>query len=43
MHQPMSDVVLVPGNTWNAQGWIRDTILGLPTSNLTNGLEIVFQ
>ena len=42
--QPTGAVAVVPGDTWNFQAWFRDTSMaGTPTSNLSNGLEVVFQ
>ncbi|MCY3002969.1 MAG: VCBS repeat-containing protein [Planctomycetota bacterium] len=33
---------LEPGSAWNFQFWYRDTLKGLPTSNLTNGVRAIF-
>jgi endonuclease I len=33
---------VVPGETWNFQAWYRDTVLGFPSSNFTDGLEVTF-
>lgn len=33
---------LEPGSAWNFQFWYRDTLKGVPTSNLTNGVRAVF-
>ena len=34
---------VVAGETWNFQAWFRDKVAGMPTSNFTDGIEIVFQ
>ena len=39
---PSSFVSIAAGETWNFQAWYRDTILGFPTSNFTDGLTITF-
>ncbi|MEM9380365.1 MAG: hypothetical protein AAGB93_10495 [Planctomycetota bacterium] len=36
-------VSIQAGETWNFQGWHRDLAGGAPTSNLTDGVEILFQ
>ena len=41
--QPMGAVSTNAGDTWNFQTWFRDSSPGGPTSNFTNGLEILFQ
>ena len=33
---------VVAGETWNFQAWFRDKTGGVPTSNFTDGIEIVF-
>ncbi len=33
---------VVAGETWNFQCWFRDKVGGVPTSNFTDGIEIVF-
>ncbi|NUP95903.1 MAG: VCBS repeat-containing protein [Planctomycetaceae bacterium] len=33
---------LEPGSAWNFQFWYRDTLKGLATSNLTNGVRAIF-
>ena len=38
-----SFVSVVAGETWNFQAWYRDTIAGLPTSNLSDAVSILFQ
>ncbi len=41
--QPTGPVVVLPGDTWNFQTWFRDSSMaGTPTSNLSDGLEVVF-
>jgi hypothetical protein len=39
---PTGLVAVVPGETWNFQGWHRDAVSGSATSNFTNGLSIAF-
>ena len=39
---PFGPVPINIGETWNFQGWFRDTNMTGPTSNLTNGLEVMF-
>ena len=34
---------VVGGETWNFQCWFRDKVGGVPTSNFTDGIEIVFK
>ncbi len=34
---------VVAGETWNFQAWIRDKVASVPTSNFTDGIEILFQ
>ncbi|MEM6572582.1 MAG: hypothetical protein AAF957_29475, partial [Planctomycetota bacterium] len=41
--QPNGFVSIQPGETWNFQGWHRDSLMGSATSNFTDGLEILFQ
>ena len=31
------------GETWNFQGWYRDVVIGMPTSNFTDGISVLFQ
>ncbi|MEE2941699.1 MAG: hypothetical protein VX460_15030, partial [Planctomycetota bacterium] len=38
-----SFVSVVAGETWNFQAWYRDTVSGLPTSNLSDAVSILFQ
>lgn len=40
---PMGFVGVQPGEAWNYQAWFRDSVMGTPTSNMTNGLEITYQ
>lgn len=42
--QPNGTVVVQAGDSWHFQFWHRDTILGLglPTSNFTNGVRVLF-
>jgi len=40
---PNALVAIAAGETWSFQGWHRDIVAGLPTSNFTDGLEITFQ
>ena len=42
MPQPTGTVVVQPGETWNFQCWYRDTLLGFPTSNFSDGLAVLF-
>jgi hypothetical protein len=39
---PTGLVQVLPGETWNFQGWHRDTNGGSSTSNLTNGSSVTF-
>ncbi len=39
---PSGLVSISPGETWNFQAWYRDTVLGIPISNFTDGLAITF-
>jgi hypothetical protein len=40
---PTGLVSVAPGETWNFQAWYRDAVGGVPTSNFTDGLEVLFQ
>jgi hypothetical protein len=40
--QPTGAVAGMPGDEWNFQLWYRDMNPG-PTSNLSNGLQVVFE
>ncbi len=35
-------ITIMAGDTWNFQGWYRDTPAGVGTSNFTNGLSVTF-
>ena len=39
---PTGLVSIAPGETWSFQAWYRDSVLGFPASNLTDGLAITF-
>lgn len=39
---PTGFVSVAAGQTWNFQGWFRDTVGGVATSNYTEGLSIPF-
>lgn len=42
--QPNGSVAVIAGETWNFQAWMRDiSATGNPTSNFSDGLQIVFQ
>ncbi|MEZ6015124.1 MAG: M12 family metallo-peptidase [Planctomycetota bacterium] len=41
--QPNAPVVVLPGETWRFQLWYRDSLLGVPTSNFTDAVGILFQ
>jgi hypothetical protein len=36
-------VAALVGDTWSFQAWYRDSAGGQPTSNLTDGLEVLFR
>lgn len=40
--QPNGLVAVTPGQTWNFQGWFRDSLGGAATSNFTDGVRVVF-
>ncbi|QDV07931.1 hypothetical protein Poly30_34670 [Planctomycetes bacterium Poly30] len=40
--QPNGLVAITPGQTWHFQAWFRDAVGGLPTSNFTDGVRVVF-
>ncbi|MEM6672098.1 MAG: hypothetical protein AAF726_04600 [Planctomycetota bacterium] len=40
---PTGLVTVMPGETWNFQGWHRDSVMGTATSNFTDGLSVTFQ
>ena len=41
--QPTGNVAVLPGETWNFQCWYRDSLLGIPVSNFTDGYTITFE
>lgn len=41
--QPAGSVAVMAGDTWYAQGWHRDTVLGTPTSNFTGAISVDFR
>ena len=41
--QPTGNVAVLPGETWNFQCWYRDSFLGIPVSNFTDGYTITFE
>ncbi|MGB0330235.1 MAG: zinc-dependent metalloprotease [Planctomycetota bacterium] len=41
--QPTGFVGVTAGETWNFQSWYRDQLLGFPSSNFTEAIEILFQ
>ena len=42
--QPQPGLVsIAAGDTWNYQGWYRDTVAGQAASNFTNGVTVSFQ
>ncbi|MFT6108008.1 MAG: choice-of-anchor B domain-containing protein [Bradymonadia bacterium] len=41
--QPTSMIAIQPGETWNFQCWYRDSVVGVPTSNFSEGYAITFQ
>lgn len=40
---PTGLVTVNAGEAWNFQAWHRDTAMGTPTSNFTDGIEITFK
>ncbi len=40
---PAGTVAVQPGETWRFQAWYRDSLLGIPTSNFTDALEVLFR
>ncbi len=40
--QPTGSVPAMIGNSWSFQAWHRDSIIGIPTSNFTDGVRITF-
>ncbi|MEM1453406.1 MAG: hypothetical protein AAGI22_30160 [Planctomycetota bacterium] len=41
--QPVGPVAAAAGETWNFQGWYRDSVGGSATSNFTDGVSVVLQ
>ena len=41
--QPTGFVGVTAGETWNFQSWYRDVVVGIPASNFTEAIEILFQ
>ncbi|MEL6712840.1 MAG: hypothetical protein AAFP86_03660, partial [Planctomycetota bacterium] len=41
--QPSTTVSVLSGETWYFQAWYRDSLLGTPTSNFTDGLRVTFE
>ena len=41
--QPLGAVSVMAGEGWNFQAWNRDSVLGIPISNFTDGLSVFFQ
>ena len=41
--QPNGSVAVAAGETWNFQGWFRDSVGGTATSNFTDGLSVTFR
>jgi hypothetical protein len=39
---PTGFVQVLAGQTWNFQSWYRDAVGGVPTSNFTDGLSLLF-
>ncbi len=40
--QPTGFVSILAGQTWNFQTWYRDAVGGVPTSNFTDGVSVLF-
>ncbi|MEM8710049.1 MAG: hypothetical protein AAGG01_03785 [Planctomycetota bacterium] len=40
--QPTGSAAAAPGESWRFQAWHRDTVAGMSTSNLTDGITITF-
>ncbi len=40
--QPTGSVPAMAGESWSFQAWHRDQVIGLPTSNFTDGVRITF-
>ncbi|MEM9380986.1 MAG: hypothetical protein AAGB93_13625 [Planctomycetota bacterium] len=41
--QPNGAIAIAAGQTWNFQGWFRDSVGGTATSNFTDGLSVTFE
>ncbi|QDV08031.1 Thermophilic serine proteinase precursor [Planctomycetes bacterium Poly30] len=41
--QPNGSVAAMPGDTWNFQAWYRDSLIGIPITNFTDGLSVFVQ
>ncbi len=41
--QPNGFVSVQAGESWSYQTWYRDTLMGAPTSNFTDGVTVMFQ
>ncbi|QDV08774.1 hypothetical protein Poly30_43290 [Planctomycetes bacterium Poly30] len=41
--QPGGSVVAAPGDVWHFQAWYRDAIIGIPTSNFTDGAALLLR
>ena len=39
---PTGLVSVATGETWHFQAWYRDAFIGIPISNLTDGLALTF-
>ena len=40
--QPTGSVSAMAGEAWSFQAWHRDSVIGIPTSNFTDGVRITF-
>ncbi|QDV05865.1 hypothetical protein Poly30_13680 [Planctomycetes bacterium Poly30] len=40
--QPTGSVPAMVGESWSFQAWHRDAVLGIPTSNFTDGVRVTF-
>lgn len=41
--QPTMTVSVAAGETWNYQAWYRDAVMGMPTSNFSDGVSVMYQ
>ncbi|MEM9799698.1 MAG: S8 family serine peptidase [Planctomycetota bacterium] len=41
--KPNGTAAVAVGDTWRFQAWYRDAVIGLPVSNFTDGLAVVFE